>query len=345
MTPRDYWPTDNWRSADPADHDLDAAQLDRARAFLRENVPHMNSLLVVCGGYLVYEDYRDESLGADALRNVKSMTKSVLSTLTGIAIQAGDLESVKEQIGYLLPTAFATVTEKDKRVITIHDLLAMRSGLEWAEYGPDAIQMTTSPHWVQYVLSRDLIYAPGDSFNYSTGDSQVLAAALQQITEMTLLDYADLYLFAPLGITRRAWPTDPQGVNIGGAELQLTPRDMAKLGFLWLNRGNWNGDQVVPAEWIAQASTYHTLFEPRDDRECDTLGYGYLFWLRPQAEYDSFIAVGYGGQFVYVIPGLDMVVVMTGDLDGMPDTFRDNRMLCQFNLVEQFIVPAVRSLC
>jgi CubicO group peptidase (beta-lactamase class C family) len=116
---------------------------------------------------------------------------------------------------------------------------------------------------------------------------------------------------------------------------------MAKLGFLWLNRGVWDVDPVVPVAWIADASTYHTLFEPRDENECEVLGYGYLFWLRPQAAHDSFIAVGYGGQFVYVIPGLDMVVVMTGDLDGMPETFRDNRMLCQFNLVEEFIVPAV----
>ncbi|MBN1564500.1 MAG: serine hydrolase, partial [Anaerolineae bacterium] len=201
--------------------------------------------------------------------------------------------------------------------------------------------------WVQYVLKRDLRQPPGTAFNYSTGDSQLLAAALQQITAMTLLDYADLYLFGPLGITQRAWPADPQGVTIGGAELQITPRDMAKLGFLWLNRGRWGDDpardQIVPAAWIAEASTYHTLFEPRHENDCATLGYGYLFWLRPQGEYDSFIAVGYGGQFVYMIPGLDMVVVMTGDLDGLPDAFRNNQMLCQFNLVEEFIVPAAQT--
>ncbi len=335
---RDYWPTQGWRTADPADHGLDAAQLDRARDHVRDHVPHMNSLLVVRGGYLVYEDDRQ---GAQAMRNVKSMTKSVLSTLTGIAIQTGDLAGVQEQIGYVLPTAFATVAEKDKRAITIRDLLTMRSGLDWEEYGPDALQMTASPNWVQYVLNRDLSHAPGTVFNYSTGDSQLLAATLQALTAMTLLDYADLYLFGPLGITQRTWPADPQGVTIGGAELHLTPRDMAKLGFLWLNRGTWNGDSIVSAAWMAEASTYHTRFEPRDERDCETLGYGYQFWLRPQADYDSFIAVGYGGQFVYVIPGLDMVVVMTGDLDGMPDTFRNNRMLCQFNLVEEFIVPAV----
>lgn len=339
-SPAEHWPTNDWHTADPADHNLDAARLDRARDYLSAHVPHINSLLVVRGGDLVYEHYRDDARGADSLRNVKSMTKSVLATLTGIAIQAGDLFGIDEEIGAILPEAFATIADRNKRAITIRHLLTMRSGLEWAEYGPNAIQMTTSPNWLHYVLSRPLLHQPGAVFNYSTGDSQVLAAALQRLTGMTMLDYAALYLFDPLGITQRDWPADPQGITIGGAELRLTPRDMAKIGYLWLKGGRWDGDQIVPAAWIAAATDYHTTFEPRDERECEDLGYGYLFWLRPQAAYDSFIAVGFGGQFVYVIPALEMVVVMTGDLDAMPDNFRDNRMLCQFNLVEEHIVPA-----
>ena len=338
---RDYWPTDGWRTAAPDDHGLDPAQMTAALAYLKEHVPHIDSLLIVRGGYLVYEHYANDPA---ALHNVKSMTKSVTSALAGIAIQAGDLENTHEQIGFLLPEIFATLPEHDKhekRAITMHDLLTMRSGFAWAEYGPNTIQMTASPDWVRYVLERPLIHPPGTHFNYSTGDTQLIAAVLQKLTGMSLLDYADLYLFRPLGITQRRWPADPQGINIGGAELQITPRDMAKFGYLYLNGGVWGGDQIIPAAWVQESGQYHTLFEPDSPDDCETLGYGCLWWLRPQGPHESMIAVGLGGQFVYVIPALDMVVVMTGIINAAPEHFRDNRMLCRFNLVEDFIVPAV----
>jgi len=338
--PRAYWPTTDWHESEPGAHGLDLGGLADAFHYLRAHVPHIDSLLVVRGGDLVYERYAPGA-GPDALRNVKSMTKSVLSTLVGIALHTGDLESIHTPVVYLLPEAFVTLDVRAKRDITVRHLLAMRSGLDWAEYGASALQMTASPDWVSFVLERPLAHPPGEVFNYSTGDSQLLAAVLQRVTGMTLLDFADLYLFGPLGISRRAWPADPQGVTIGGAELMLTPRDMAKFGFMVLNRGEWDGDRVVPAAWLDEATSYMTTFAPRSASDCDVLGYGYLWWLRPQGGYDSAIAVGYGGQFVYVIPELDLVVVMTGRLQSAPDTFRDNRMLCHFNLVEDFIVPAV----
>ncbi len=291
-------------------------------------------------GTLVYERYTPGSV-PDALRNVKSMTKSVLGTLVGIALQTGDLESINTPLAYLLPEPFVTLSDRVKRTITVRHLLAMRSGLDWAEYGASALQMTASPDWVQFVLERPLAHPPGEVFNYSTGDTQLLAAVLQRVTGMTLLDFADLYLFGPLGITRRAWPADPQGVTIGGAELALTPRDMAKFGYLVLNGGQWQGDRIVAVNWLEESTRMMTLFEPSSPDDCDLLGYGYLWWLRPQGDYESAIAVGYGGQFVYVIPDLDLVVVMTGRLKSAPDTFRDNRMLCRFNLVEDYIVPSV----
>ncbi len=335
---RDDWPTDGWRTADPADHGLDPAGLDAARDHLREHTPHMDSLLVVRGGYLLYEWYGDTG-APDALRNVKSVTKSVTSLLTGIALDTGDLGDIDEPVGFILPEAFSTVKDRIKRGITIKHLLTMRSGLDWQEYGPDVVQMTASPDWRAYVLNRPLAYDPGSRFNYSTGDTHLLAAALQKLVAMSLLEYADLYLFGPLGITERAWTADPQGVHIGGAELQLTARAMAKIGYLALKRGTWDGARIVSAAWIAESHTPQVELERQPD-ECSDLSYGYLWWLRGQGGHASGVAVGFGGQFITVIPALDMVVVMTGNLKTAPDAFRDNRMLCQFNLVEDYIVPA-----
>ena len=130
-------------------------------------------------------------------------------------------------------------------------------------------------------------------------------------------------------------------INLGAGKFKALSVLSVLLFLLVLNQCMWDGSEIIPAAWIGEAAAYHTEFEPSGENACEVLGYGYLFWLRPQGDYDSFIAVGYGGQFVYVIPELDMVVVMTADLTNIPETFRDSRMLCQFNLVEDFILPAV----
>lgn len=337
---RTYWPTRGWRDALPEDQGLDPERLHAAQDYLTAQVPHIDSLLVVRHGYLVYEQY-SRRMGPAKLHNMKSATKSVLSALIGIAIQTGDLASVDEPLGYILPDLFRSISDQRKRAITIRDLLTMRSGLEWDEYGPSDVQMTASPDWVRFVLEQPLAHPPGTVFNYSTGDTQLLSAALQALTSLTALAFADLYLFGPLGIRQRAWPADPQGITVGGAELALTPRDMAKFGYLVLNRGQWAGEPIIPAAWLEQSTQPRTLLEPVSEDDCADLGYGYLWWLRPQGQFESFIAVGYGGQFIYVIPALDLVVVMTGDIATAPPRFRNNRMLCQFNLVEEYIVPAV----
>lgn len=342
--PRDarihHWPAADWPSAAPAAAGLDAARLEAAQRYLLGEVPHIDSLLVIRGGALVFERYM-RGMMPGRLHNLKSATKSVTSLLTGVALTTGDLADLDEPLGYIMPEIFATAGDQDKRAITIRHLLTMRSGLEWDEYGASAVAMTASPDWVRYVLDRPLRHPPGAHFNYSTGDTQLLAAALQTLSGMSLYDYARLYLFEPLHITRHAWPADPQGVTIGGAELALTPRDLARIGYLALRGGAWNGTAIIPPAWIADSHAAHTLLTPQADGECERLAYGYLWWLRPQAGYDSALAVGYGGQFAIVVPALDLVVVMTGDIAAAPEPFRSNRMLCQFNLVEEFIVPAV----
>lgn len=330
--------TDTWPEVTPTDVDLDPDLLEAAHRHLREHVPHIDSLLVIRHGALAFERYMHDMV-PDRLHNLKSATKSVTSLLAGIALATGDLGDLDEPLGYILPELFAGVDDRTKREITIRHLLTMRSGLAWDEYGASAIAMTASPDWVRYVLERPLAHPPGSQFNYSTGDTQLLAAALQRLTGLTLSEYAALYLFAPLGIARYTWPADPQGVTIGGAELSLTPRDLARIGYLALRGGKWGEETLLPADWIAESQRTHVPLA--SDEGCAGLGYGYLWWVRPQAGYDSALAVGYGGQFAIVVPALDLLVIMTGNLSSaVPPAFRNNQMLCQFNLVEDFIVPA-----
>lgn len=339
---RAYWPTAGWRATPPGAQDMDAWQLEKARDALREKTPHMTSLLVVRGGHLVFEWYAD-GVGPGTLHNLKSATKSVLSLLIGIAIQTGDLGSADDPLGATLPDLFTSSSDPRKRAITIRHLLSMRSGLAWDEYGPSAVEMTASKNWIRYVLDLPLAAEPGARFNYSTGDTQLLSAALRRASGMTALAFADLYLFGPLGIERRTWPADPQGITIGGAELSLSARDMAKIGFLALNRGRWEDGAIVPEAWIDESFRQQAVIALPGARDCPAIGYGYLWWLRTQGGFASAMAVGYGGQYIVVIPECDLVVVMTGDLASPPEPFRSNEMLCAFNLVEDMIIPAVAS--
>ncbi|NDJ79144.1 MAG: serine hydrolase [Chloroflexi bacterium] len=334
---RDYWPTTGWRTASPDAHGMDAGQLAHAHEYMTTAFPSLTSLLVVRGGHLVFERYAD-GYGPDVLHNVKSATKSVTSLLTGVAILTGDLSGVDEPLGALLPTL---LTGNDpRRDIRLADLLTMRSGLDWAEWKGTTLQMFASGNWLDFILDRPVAHPPGTFFNYSTGDTQLVAAIVQEVTGMSLLAYADLYLFTPLGIERRTWATDPQGINIGGAELSLTARGMAKLGFLALNNGRWDGTDILPATWVEAMTTRHTPAQADSAGSCD-LSYGYLWWLRDQGSFASAMAVGYGGNYIYIVPDLDLVVAVTGDVKNVPKQFSDNRMLCDFNLVADYIVPAV----
>jgi CubicO group peptidase (beta-lactamase class C family) len=209
--------------------------------------------------------------------------------------------------------------------MTLDDLLTMRSGLDWQEGDPAIRAMYMSSDWVKVVLDEPMITAPGSKFNYCSGCSHVLSAVLQQATNMNPRDFADQYLFKPLGITNVNWDTDADGTPIGGWGLQLTPRDMAKLGYLYLHRGQWEGQQIVSAEWVKDATRTHT--------ETDgNLGYGYQWWTYPSLE--AYTALGRGGQTIFVVPRLDLIVVTTAELDNHDPIFQ---------LIEQYIVPAVRD--
>ncbi len=337
---REAWPTRGWPEANPAAHGMDPEKLAEADRTLAAEYPNLESLLIVRGGDIVYERYSG-STGPDKPHNLKSATKSVLSALVGIALSTGDLGSLDDRLSDFLPEMLPATADRRKRDITVCDLLRMRSGLEWNEWGGCTVEMTSRPNWIRFVLDQPLAYNPGEIHTYSTGDTQLLSGILQKATGMTALDFADLFLFKPLGITRRTWPSDPQGYSVGGTELSLSPRDLAKFAFLYLNGGRWEDQQVVPANWVADSTRQHSLVVPPDASDRPPIGYGYLWWLREQAGHPSFMAVGYGGQFAYVIPDLDLIVVMMGRLRSIPRMFADNRMIREFNVVAEHIVPAV----
>lgn len=318
---------DGWKVSTPAAQGMDADVL--AQAFHHvETSPELRtvySLLVVRNGVLVAEGYFGE--GSRTRENdVRSVTKSVTSLLVGIAREKGFIRKLDEPLARFLPEY---VDSDDPRsAITLEDLLTMRSGLRWDEEAHghlDPVGMYSALDSVRYVLQHSMIEEPGEVFRYSSGDSQLVAAALWRATGESPARFAEKHLFTPLGITRFRWEAHRDGLSYGGMRLFLTARDMAKIGQMCLDRGAWEGRQVVPSRWIETSTREHVRWTGG--------AYGYFWWVRPQ----GYTAQGWGGQYIYVLPSARVVVVMTAD----PNEDRHLPISPVEDLIERFVLRSI----
>lgn len=306
--------------------------LDRAEQAAAE-LPRLHSLLVSWRGDLVLERYYNGTRPARAA-NVKSVSKSIISALVGIAIDQKHIEGVRQPITAFFPGVFAAAADAPKRPITVEDLLTMRSGLASTSsrnYGA----WVRSRDWVRYALARPLLSPPGTEMDYSTGNSHVLSAIIAKSTGKTTRQFAQQVLAGPLGFTLAEWPRDPQGVYFGGNDMLLTPRQMIAFGELYLNRGRVNGRQIVPAAWIDAS------FVPRARSHWSDQLYGYGWWIREIAGRTAAYAWGYGGQFIFVVPDLQLVVAATSST-ATDDTRRSHRRTVQ-DVIEQFVIEPIAA--
>lgn len=309
----------------------DAAQTTSAFAAAdarAAQLPRLRSMLVGIQGEIVLERYYN---GASANRgaNLKSASKSVISALVGVALGEGLLEDVREPIARFFPDY---VDADDVRGgITVEDLLTMRSGLETTSnqnYGA----WVNSRDWVRYALEQPLEATPGTRMIYSTGNTHLLSAILTEVSGSDTRRFAQEHLAGPLGFGLAAWTRDPRGIYFGGNEMSMTPRQLLAFGDLYLNGGRTrDGTQVLPEDWVRASFVARTL-SPRERGRF----YGYGWWIRDMAGYATFYAWGYGGQFVFVVPDLDLVVVTTSDPN--PGDGRREHLGQVYDLVEDGIV-------
>ena len=319
-----YWPTKDWRTSSLEAQGLDSQKLREMLAAIEEQHLGLHSLLIIRNGYLVSENY----FGAyqpDTQHELYSVTKSFVATLIGIALDNGYIAGMDQRIVDFFPERTFANLDQRKAVMTLDDTLTMRTGLAWQEGDPAYRALYMSPDWVKYVLDEPMSAAPGTQFNYCSGCSHLLSAIVQEATDRNPRDFAEQYLFKPLGITNYRWDVDSEGTPIGGWGLQLTPRDMAKLGYLYLRHGQWEDQQIVSAEWVKNATREHTATD-------GTLGYGYQWWTYPLLA--AYTALGRGGQTIFVIPELDLIIVTTAEMGGHDQVFQ---------LIEQYILPAVHK--
>lgn len=321
------WPTGEWQTSTPEEQGMDPAALAKLVAF--GTTRSFDSLLIARHGKIVLDAYY-APYAADIPHVINSATKAVIGSLAAIAAGDGLLDSPDHPAFEFFADRDAANPDDKKKAITIQTLLDMTSGIDWREPldgRPDSvIDMERSPDWVKFILDRPMSRAPGEIFNYNSGNPHLLSAILTKLTGMSAADYAKARLFGPLGISTSKWRQDPQGVSTGGYGLALLPRDMARIGYLYLRNGRWQDKQLLPPAWIDRTShatvNMNLSFEPE-------LRYSDFFWALPDKQ--VYMAVGYHCQMIMVFPELDIVAVTTA------------RDFCPFGKMADYISGAAKS--
>ncbi|KXH77418.1 MAG: hypothetical protein AM326_05150 [Candidatus Thorarchaeota archaeon SMTZ-45] len=332
---RDYWPTNEWLNTTPEEQGLSSHTLDRIDETIIDNDIEIHSVIIIKNGYIVYEKYYSYWTQYMA-HTIQSCTKSFMSALIGIAIDMGYIDNVSQRVVDFFPNYTIDNWDPRKENITLEHLLTMSSGLEFHEVDipyeepeNDLFAMYRSNDMWEYVLDRPMLNDPGDVWSYNSGGIELLGGIIEQTTGYSIMDFAEEFLFDPIGIDYLSWWRVPASGRYGcGGGLNLKPRDMARFGYLYLNDGNWNGTQVISSEWvnISTRMYYDTGFGYH---------YGYTWWGIPEQPF--YEAIGHYEQKIYVIPEHDIVVVFSGDIqdeDWHPTDY----------FVMEFVIPASEAV-
>ncbi|MFT4414367.1 serine hydrolase domain-containing protein [Fredinandcohnia humi] len=322
-----YWPTTEWRTSTPEEQGMDSEKLVQVYEALggEEN---LDSFLITRNGYIVAETYGNE-YSSFMPHNIYSVSKSIMGAVVGIAVEEGVIGLDEKVLDYLPNMQLENLTE-EKKNMTVRQFISMTSGIEWPEWEENRRvfeEWDASEDQVKFFLDKPVNKEQIGKFNYSSGESHVLSAILQQELGTRVGDYAEKKLFEPLGITNLRWSTDKRGISMGYAGIFMAPRDMAKFGLLYLNNGKWDGQQIVSEKWV-QASTSPQSSTTVEGGE----HYGYNFWLTEMHGHKVIEAMGAYGQYIGIVPDLQLVVVQTSAGGVNFDQF-----------LKDYIIPAVVS--
>lgn len=302
------WPVPEWSRSSPEELGVDPF-LPEAIVNAAFNAPSVTGIVVIRHGAIAAEYTADGWSPTDAA-DIRSCTKSVVGALVGTARHNTLLPDLGVTIGDLIPERIPSSADPRIASIPLWSLLTMTSGIAW-DWSTDYERLEAAEDPVAYTLSQPVAFAPGESYAYNSGGSHLIGLMVAAAAEMPLEQYAISALFRPLDMLPGGWRRSPQGEVIGGYGLQLTPRDMGRLGYLYLQDGVWDGDQLIDPEYIEQSTIWQSSGDPTGGTP-----YGYQWWVSSATGYESFYALGYGGQFIYVVPALDLIVVtQVGDID------------------------------
>lgn len=337
---RNDWTTAEWLVAsDPADLRMNAEKLAALDPVIKSEYSNINGIVVARNGAIAYERYYN-GYGPNDAHHVASVTKSIVSALIGIAIDSGFIRHADQKVLDFFPEYVPDPADRQKQEITIRHLLTMTAPHPFEDWHEPLDQLCMQPDWVKYTL--DMLGQGGriGDFKYSTAGAHLLSAIIKRSTGQSAREFANERLCKPIGMTEipdyemqsfefddlfgknvRGWVKDPSGNSTGGWGLALCPRDMARFGALYLNRGAWDNHQVIPKAWVDES----TAMNPSH--------YGYLWWLREEKGIFTYAAIGDGGNIICCVPDRNLVIAIASTFILNP---RD-----RWTLIKECIIPAV----
>ena len=332
LAPPAHWPTKTWLASTPEEQGMDLTRLEQMMAYIDEHDVEFDSVIVVRYGYIVLEEYFN-GYDQHAKHHIQCVTKGFTSALIGIALDKGFIESVDQKMVDLFPDHTIANMDARKQRITLEHLLTMYDGLDWHEHDYPYTdkrntlgQMWVSKDAVQYVLDRPMSRDPGTEFFHNSGASILLGGIIEQATGQDVYSFARKYLLDPIGIGDVRWDRTTGNHHHTDGGLHMTPRDMARFGYLYLNHGTWDGQEIVSSEWVNRStSTYY--------QGGGRIGFGYHWLTFPGT--GIYAAAGHYDQWIYVIPEADMVVVFTGQI-------ADDDPHPTYKLLQDFILHSLR---
>ncbi|MCL4550560.1 MAG: beta-lactamase family protein [Bacteroidetes bacterium] len=305
------------------------AKIDSALASYNKTNPATYSLLIIRDGKLIFEKYYN-GFSIDKLNDLKSVTKSITSILIGIVLDKGLIKDENQKLFDLAPEYFNQTVDKRKREITLKQILTMSTGFDWNNFGGkwrNGWDKSKEPN--KFLIQNvPLKNEPGKVWNYNSALSHLLSGLIRKYSGMSTREFAKQYLFDPLGIKNYRWQKAADGNEMGNSELFMSSRDLAKIGQLFLQNGFWNGKQIVSENWIHKSTQKYFDGFPQIG------GYGYQWHTRNFGKFNSYLAAGYGGQFLIIIPDLQLVIVNTSKWNVKKSVY------IIFDLTEKFLIPA-----
>jgi CubicO group peptidase (beta-lactamase class C family) len=330
-----YWPTNGWRTATPESQGMDSYLLIEMLDKILKTSLRVESALIIRNGYMVLDAY-SYPYDSKIPHHIDACTQSVTSALVGIAIDKGYIGDVNQLVLDFFPKRVVKNIDTNKKTLELEHLLTMTSGFECSDpflYLQSGMMnmildanLRMRADWTQYIVDLPMAEAPGTRYRYCNFDPFLLSVIIQDKTGMDALAFAKKHLFDPLGISDIGWGSNPQGITLGYGELFMRPQDMAKIGFLYLNRGLWDGKRIISSRWINVSTKKHidTILLP---------GYGYHWWIASPGIYTS---AGNKGQFIMVAPEKNLVAVFTGRLS--PSEF-----LIPLDFMKSYIITAIKA--
>lgn len=317
----DYWPTQGWKLCAPEEQGVSPEVLAKLEPYIQEKLPNTTSIVVVKGGYIIFEKYYTET--PETLRGTYSVAKSITSILIGLCIDRRELRGVHVKAVKTLGWIDTTNLAKDANRVDIGHLLSMTSGIA------PPMGSGIGKEEIQGRMSTKLRNKPGKVFNYNEVNMNILSMVITEITGITASEYGRKYLFEPLGIKDYIWKSNA-GYTIGADGLNLSTRDLAKIGYLCLKQGVWEDKRIISEKWVEKSTSKQAATgESYRDKPLD---YGYGWWLPRFGEYRAYLSFGFLGQYVCVVPDLDLVVAMTGKREPKGD---------RLDVIPDIIIPSI----